>query len=692
MVNTVNSPYYQLSLNILKALGGDVSVTYPDADAIWEEIYKIYDHAGGRFDIVPLEKKLTVNGNYTYYPDNDADAFMPVSLVIDVPQKYTDEDVVMREDIAREEGYEYGYSRGQLEGREEGYEDGYSGGMTAQKEKLTTIEIKSNGTYSREDGYSEVTVSVTGGMSDNELQEMLQDAKDEGFAEGELAQKALLESVTFKNNGVYTRADGWNEVSVQVDQGPSDEELQEMLKDAMDEGYQDGYADGVDDGMEEGYQDGLERGYQNGFDNGIIEQKKLLTSITINDNGTYTREDGYNEVIVEIEPPTFVTESLNVELKENNTYTYTPTVDGYNKVNIKVDVPTSGGGDSGKPKIYNGFRLTLDSSMNWARIGDVDFSLYDWSKMNDISELFGGFTMSASTYFNDMYLNNFKENFNGHILACRNLFKRSNSANGILLNTPSFGELTKDCVDFSNMFYEHNKLASASGMGTTNTSNALTTNSMFYGCSTMTTVNLFDTSKVIDATSMFQGCTLLNDLPTFDTSSVVFAKQMFSGCSWLTTIPEMDFSKVVDITYMFSACKKLTSLPNMNFKSLHEFSTSSQSWLSNTTALTSIGVIDCDSITNINYMFGSSENKSITTLGGLRNLGKQVQVNNTNTAYGFAYVPNLTKDSLLNVFNSLYDRASVDYPILTLRLHANHLALLSEEDIAIATNKGWAIA
>lgn len=636
MTNTVNSSYYQLSLNILKALGGDVSVTYPDADAIWDEIYKIYDHAGGRFDIVPLEKKLTANGNYTYYPDNDADAFMPVSLVIDVPQKYTDEDVVMREEVAREEGYEIGYSRGQLEGREEGYEDGYSGGMTAQKEKLTTIEIKSNGTYSRDDG--------------------------------------------------------WNEVSVQVDQGPSDEELQEMLKDAMDEGYQDGYADGVDDGMEEGYASGKVDGYNEGELDGMALQKEKLISLSVFDNGTYTREDGYNEVIVEIETPTFVTESLNVELKENNTYTYTPTVDGYNKVNIKVDVPTSGGGDTGKPKIYNGFRLTLDSNMNWARIGDVDFSLYDWSKMNDISELFGGFTMYASQYFNDMYLNNFKENFNGHILACRNLFKRSNSANGILLSAPGFGELTKDCVDFSNMFYEHNKMSSASNMANTNTSNALTTSNMFYSCSTMTDVGLFDTSKVIDTTSMFYGCSLLNNLPQFDTSSCVIAKQMFSGCANLTTIPEMDFSKVVDITYMFSNCKKLISLPNMNFKSLHAFSTSSQSWLSNCTALTSIGVIDCDSITDINYIFGSSTNNALTTLGGLRNLGKQAQLGNTNTTYGFAYAPNLTKESLLNVFNGLYDRTTAGFNVVTLKLHANHLALLGEEDIAIVTNKGWTIA
>ena len=45
----------------------------------------------------------------------------------------------------------------------------------------------------------------------------------------------------------------------------------------------------------------------------------------------------------------------------------------------------------------------------------------------------------------------------------------------------------------------------------------------------------------------------------------------------------------------------------------------------------------------------------------------------------------------MNVINGLYDRASAGLSVITLKLHANHLAMLSEDDIAIATNKGWTI-
>ena len=46
----------------------------------------------------------------------------------------------------------------------------------------------------------------------------------------------------------------------------------------------------------------------------------------------------------------------------------------------------------------------------------------------------------------------------------------------------------------------------------------------------------------------------------------------------------------------------------------------------------------------------------------------------------------------MNVINNLYDRASAGYSVLTLKLHANHLAMLSDEEKAIATNKGWTLS
>ena len=70
----------------------------------------------------------------------------------------------------------------------------------------------------------------------------------------------------------------------------------------------------------------------------------------------------------------------------------------------------------------------------------------------------------------------------------------------------------------------------------------------------------------------------------------------------------------------------------------------------------------------------------------------QPTLSGTSDSYFLDKMPNLTKESLLNVLNGLYDRASAGYSTLTLKLHNNHKALLSDNELAIATNKGWIIS
>jgi hypothetical protein len=81
----------------------------------------------------------------------------------------------------------------------------------------------------------------------------------------------------------------------------------------------------------------------------------------------------------------------------------------------------------------------------------------------------------------------------------------------------------------------------------------------------------------------------------------------------------------------------------------------------------------------------------MTDAGGFRNLGMQSSVSNTNGNYFLYNVPNLTHDSLLNVFNLLYDRAAAGYSVLTIKLHPTQMGKLSDDDKLIATNKGWSL-
>lgn len=56
---------------------------------------------------------------------------------------------------------------------------------------------------------------------------------------------------------------------------------------------------------------------------------------------------------------------------------------------------------------------------------------------------------------------------------------------------------------------------------------------MFYGCSSLQEVPLFDTSRVKDMNRMFLGCTQLKEIPAFDTSSSNNMSGMFCGCGSL---------------------------------------------------------------------------------------------------------------------------------------------------------------
>ena len=602
---------YRLSLNVLKALGGNTDVSYESVEDIWDAINSIYDNAGDRLDIEALILDIKDNGLYEYYPNEDADAYSPVRLKVDVPQKYTDEYIEEIKTSVYQEGY--------IEGSTDGYTDGYADGL------------------------------------------------DDGITE----QKGLLEEITIKNNGVYEKEDGWDKVTVEVQGGITDEELEQMISDATQSGYNEGYSVGVD------------------------TQKSKLSSTIIKSNGNFTNEDGWNDVTVEVEQADL--RDLVVEIKENKEYEFLPVdYDGWKKVNLTVSVS---GGESGKPKIPNGFRLTESDTAHIAhtRLNEIDFSQYDWSDVYDMSGFFAGFKsdIGASIGWSGPDFNNFIENFNGKMLSMRYMFNSSGYTSLLIL--PNFGSLTNGCQDMGLLCDGATKLIGTSNIGSWDTSSVLITQGMFRGCSKLTSVTLFDTSKVLDARDMFYGCYKLTTIPEFNTSNMRNIARMFYNCTALTSIPNLDFSNVGDIGQLFYGCSKLTTIPNMNFRYVSQFTgndstSSSNSWINGCTTLQSIGVIDSDNVSNLNYAFGGAANSNIINFGGFRNLGKKYNVTNTNTNYGFLLAPNLTYESLLNVINELYDRASVGYPVLTLKMHSNHMTLLSEGDIARATAKGWTLS
>ena len=93
-----------------------------------------------------------------------------------------------------------------------------------------------------------------------------------------------IKKLTVTENGqyIFTKDEGYNalervEVEVNID---------------VDDYYNKGYT--------EGYSIGVATSYDVGKEDGINEQKSKLAPISITENGTYTNEDGYNEIHVEV--------------------------------------------------------------------------------------------------------------------------------------------------------------------------------------------------------------------------------------------------------------------------------------------------------------------------------------------------------------------------------------------------------
>ena len=144
----------------------------------------------------------------------------------------------------------------------------------------------------------------------------------------------------------------------------------------------------------------------------------------------------------------------------------------------------------------------------------------------------------------------------------------------------------------------------------------------------------------------------------------------FSSCSKLETIifPDDIGTKfgATNIEQMFRACINLTTLP----------------------------LINASNVINIYWLF--YQTKNITNLGGFRNLGEAYlttqSANYKDYRLDLSPCSLLTKQSIINVLNNLYDIASKGCNTQSIVLGSTNIAKLTEDEIAIATNKGWTVS
>ena len=105
------SPAYRVAYSMYVALGGDPFSEFSSVEDIYIEINKLFGRDHDRINIEEVIMEIVENGDYTL-DDEDITGYKPVNIKVDVPQKYSDEDV---ENI-RSQAETQGYNRGEIAG------------------------------------------------------------------------------------------------------------------------------------------------------------------------------------------------------------------------------------------------------------------------------------------------------------------------------------------------------------------------------------------------------------------------------------------------------------------------------------------------------------------------------------------------------------------------------------------------
>ena len=178
---------------------------------------------------------------------------------------------------------------------------------------------------------------------------------------------------------------------------------------------------------------------------------------------------------------------------------------------------------------------------------------------------------------------------------------------------------TSNVTGMSSMFYKCSSLTSLD-LSSFNTSNVTVMNSMFRDCSSLTSLDLsnFNTSNVTDMSSMFRDCSSLTslDLSSFNTSNVTGMGSMLDSCSSLTSLDlsNFDTANVTNMGNMFARCSSLTSLNLSNFNTSNVTDNGMGGMFQSCSSLTSLDLSNFDTanVMNMSWMFSGCS--SLTSL------------------------------------------------------------------------------
>lgn len=492
------------------------------------------------------------------------------------------------------------------------------------------------------------------------------------------------------------------------------------------------------------------KSYDEGYADGIAEGKKLqklkLTNLTVSENGVYKREDGWNEVEVDVPEVLLKTQEKNVTVskdvsvvlpdsgydaitkvsvnatqygqnKRNEGYE-----DGYNAGNQKgytdgkaegyedgkVEGYTEGKNDGIEEGYSQGYAdgkaeggsittKPLYAYPKWEDKNLVGNIVYRPETYNtqafslvtvNVETLYSegveeGYTQGKTDGYNQGYNEGYEEGKeSGSTTSKIKVFDYGVNIEGSTFTTIPEWMDFTGATDFGEAFRDCEKLTVVNNI---NTDSATSMRYMFWNCKSLATVNI-SAPNVTTMEYMFVGCNKLTSPILTFTSNVREMGGMFQDCWMLTSLPLFTTSKALGLGRMFDGCFNLTNVENLKPNAARTF----YNTFRKCTKLTSIPALNAS---NLEWggadLFGDIDLPNLTDFGGLVGLKMS-----SNSNEGFVRTPNLTLESCLNILNGLYDftgnGVTPTFDQGKLKVHQNFLNLVGNQ-ISIATSKGWTI-
>lgn len=387
--------------------------------------------------------------------------------------------------------------------------------------------------------------------------------------------------------------------------------------------------------------------YINGSNECNCNLNMLDSSVTSNGVHTFIANDfgadGFSEVSIDVDVPipTFETENKDIIITENGTTTVTPSAgyDGMTEVNINVDV-------QGNSFNFDAIGYSSEDIQQVNKYIEEDIAYGEMIKENytigiDYADLYNFKDDTKLVYFPYVDLS-VRTTLYGMFEGCQ-----------WLQYVPPL-TISNKCTSLDRTFIGCKKLQNID-VSYWNISNVTSLYKTFYGCTSLKEIvgiENWSVSNVTDANGLFYNCNSLTtlDLSTWNANKITDTTEMFYNCNKLQNIDLSGWTANIKwMRGMFSNCYGLKNLNMSN--------------------------IDVSNVKDFEYAF--LECIELTNFQAPKNINAFIDLYSCSL---------LTVDSLLSVLNNLVDRTNTTS--MTCKLGDN-LSKLTEDQIAIATNKNW---